>query len=90
MATYKVFGQTFLCDDNYTFIGALGKGAYGVVCAAREKGTRRKVAIKKISPVAKSSIDAKHVLREIRLMRHLGRHRNVRAAPQAAGAGAAC
>lgn len=35
------------------------------------------VAIKKISPMAKSVYDAKHTLREVRLLRHCGQHPNV-------------
>lgn len=37
----------------------------------------KKVAIKKISPAAKNAIDAKHALREIILMRHMGKHVNI-------------
>ena len=35
------------------------------------------MAIKKITPMSASVIDAKHTLREIRLLRYLGRHENV-------------
>jgi serine/threonine protein kinase len=42
-----------------------------------EKKKDRHVAIKKISPMAKHTVDAKHVLREIRLMRHMGKHDNI-------------
>jgi serine/threonine protein kinase len=37
----------------------------------------KKVAIKKITPMARHVNDAKHVLREIRLMRHMGLHENI-------------
>lgn len=39
------------------------------------------MAIKKITPMAKTAIDAKHTLREIRLQRLLGRHRNASVGP---------
>jgi serine/threonine protein kinase len=47
------------------------------VCAAKNKDTGAKVAIKKITPMCSTSVDGKHTLREIRLMRHLGRHPNI-------------
>ena len=37
----------------------------------------RKVAIKKIKPMAAHTADAKHVLREVRLMRYLSAHPNI-------------
>ena len=36
------------------------------------------MAIKKITPMAATVTDAKHVLRELRLLRYMGRHQNVR------------
>ena len=48
-----------------------------MVCAAKNKELNTKVAIKKITPMCSSVVDGKHTLREIRLMRHLGRHPNV-------------
>jgi serine/threonine protein kinase len=51
--------------------------AFSCISAARNKETGSKVAIKKICPMSASDIDAKHTLREIRLMRYLGRHENV-------------
>ena len=114
-----VYGTKFKIDKKYAPIKALGKGAYGVVCAAKNKDTGGKVAIKKITPMCSTTVDGKHVssgvlcacvrgghasrvrtrgtalrgltraprarrlyvcvqtLREIRLMRHLGRHPNI-------------
>ena len=64
--------------DRFTFGVSLKiAGAYGVVCAAKNKETGAKVAIKKITPMCSTSVDGKHTLREIRLMRHLGRHPNI-------------
>ena len=45
--------------------------------SALDSTTQTKVAIKKISPMAAHSQDAKHVLREVRLMRYLGVHENI-------------
>eukprot|EP00936_MAST-01D_sp_MAST-1D-sp1_P002094 g2094.t1 len=74
---FSVFGSTFRLDRAYTLIGPLGKGSYGVVCAARDKENGRKVAIKKVTPMATHITDARHTLREIRMMRYLGVHPNV-------------
>lgn len=56
-------------------------GRWGARSACRNRLTGEKVAIKKVCPMAKTALDAKHTLREILLMRHLGRHPNVRAGP---------
>jgi serine/threonine protein kinase len=47
------------------------------VCAAKNRESGAKVAIKKITPMCATAVDGKHTLREIRLMRHLGRHPNI-------------
>jgi mitogen-activated protein kinase 6 len=75
--SFKVYGQSFHVDAKYSPIKPLGRGAYGIVVAALNRDTGRKVAIKRVSPMARTIVDAKHTLREIRLMRLLGRHRNV-------------
>lgn len=64
-------------DKRYTDMKEVGKGSYGVVCSALDSTSGSKVAIKKITPMAEHSMDAVHVLREIRLMRHMGRHENI-------------
>jgi serine/threonine protein kinase len=46
-------------------------------CSAFSSKEGKKVAIKKITPVAKHVCDAKHALREIILMRHMGKHENI-------------
>lgn len=68
---------TFTIDKKYSDLKAIGKGSYGVVCSALDATTGRRIAIKKITPMAKHVMDAKHVLREIRLMRHMGKHENI-------------
>jgi hypothetical protein len=55
---------------------AIGKGAYGVVCSAKNTLTGEKVAIKKIGNAFENLTDARRTLREIKLLRHL-RHENV-------------
>lgn len=39
--------------------------------------TKRKVAIKKVSNIFNHEVDAKRLLREIQILRMMGRHRNV-------------
>ena len=73
---FAVCGTVFEVDAKYAPIKPIGKGAYGVVCSAREVETNRKVAIKKIVNAFENVVDAKRTLREIKLLRHL-RHENV-------------
>ena len=68
---------TFRVPVRFSNLRVVGKGSYGVVVQARDAGLRRQVAIKKVTPVSSHSVDAKHALREIRLMRHLGVHANI-------------
>lgn len=70
-----IVGQTsFVLPVQYSELKPVGNGSYGVVVSAVDSQLRRKVAIKKITPMAKHKSDAKHVLREMRLMRYLGKH----------------
>lgn len=55
---------------------AIGKGAYGVVCSAKNTVSGEKVAIKKIGNAFENLTDARRTLREIKLLRHL-RHENI-------------
>lgn len=48
----------------------LGSGAYGVVYAAIDSKTKEKVAIKKLNKL-EDTVDAKRILREIRILRSL-------------------
>lgn len=58
-------------------IRPIGHGAYGVVISALDKKTNQKVAIKKISRAFEDPVDAKRILREIKLMKQFT-HENVR------------
>jgi mitogen-activated protein kinase 1/3 len=55
-------------DDKYEFIKQIGHGAYGVVCSALNKKNNQKVAIKKVPNAFEDLIDAKRIIREIRLL----------------------
>ncbi|CBN76771.1 mitogen-activated protein kinase [Ectocarpus siliculosus] len=68
----------FKISERYKILEAVGKGSYGMVCSAVDSvRNNAPVAIKKITPMAAHSVDAKHVLREVRVMRHLGQHENI-------------
>ena len=50
----------------YEPIKAIGRGAYGVVCSARNKRIGEKVAIKKVGNIFGNLVDARRALREVR------------------------
>eukprot|EP00879_Flechtneria_rotunda_P012968 GHRR01013541.1.p1 GENE.GHRR01013541.1~~GHRR01013541.1.p1 ORF type:complete len:166 (-),score=48.27 GHRR01013541.1:630-1127(-) len=74
--SWVLWRTTFEIDEHYTPIKAIGKGAYGVVCSAKNAQTGEKVAIKKIGNAFDNLTDARRTLREIKLLRHL-RHENI-------------
>lgn len=61
-------GTTFTVDERYEYIKKIGHGAYGVVVSAHDRKTGTKVAIKKVSNAFDDLIDAKRIVREIRLL----------------------
>jgi serine/threonine protein kinase len=76
--THKIASTTFTLDsERFSDLKPIGKGSYGVVVGAMDVDIGRRVAIKKISEMAKHTVDAKHILRECRIMRYMGRHENI-------------
>ncbi|KAI3695302.1 hypothetical protein L1987_78297 [Smallanthus sonchifolius] len=63
-------------SNRYKVLEIIGKGSYGVVCAAVDTQTGEKVAIKKITNIFEHSSDAIRILREIKLLRLL-RHPDI-------------
>lgn len=65
--------------DPYTVLGLLGQGgAFGAtVAAGLERKTGKKVAIKHIYPIATDRASARHILREVTIMRLLRCHPSV-------------
>lgn len=61
--------------EKYEIIKIIGKGTYGTVVSAINKETNSNVAIKKLSKI-EDIIDAKRVLREIKIMKNLT-HENI-------------
>ncbi|KAG6584512.1 CMGC/MAPK protein kinase [Phytophthora cinnamomi] len=74
---FTLKGCNFNVPAKYKPLQVLGEGSYGIVCAATDTDTKKNVAIKKITPMAGDEWDAKHTLREIRLMRYFGKHPNI-------------
>jgi serine/threonine protein kinase len=83
MHSFMVYDRKFTVDAKYQPKKPIGRGAYGIVCSAIDKTTGRQVAIKKIPNAFDDLIDAKRILREIKLLRHFN-HDNVRTDMQAA------
>lgn len=73
---FKASGQQFEVESKFSFIRPIGHGAYGVVISALNKSSNQKVAIKKITRAFDDPVDAKRILREIKLMKKLF-HENV-------------
>lgn len=65
-----------MIDARYVPSKGIGRGAYGVVVSAVDVDTNHKVAIKKIPRLFHDLVDAKRILREIKLLRHF-RHENI-------------
>lgn len=74
--SFKAGKHTFIVDSKYSFIRVIGSGAYGVVVSAHDKSADRKVAIKMVPKAFHDEIDAKRILREIKLLKHF-KHENV-------------
>lgn len=62
--------------NRYQILEVIGKGSYGVVCAAIDTHTGEKVAIKKITDIFEHISDAIRILREVKLLRLL-RHPDI-------------
>ncbi|CAK4081387.1 unnamed protein product [Aphanomyces euteiches] len=69
--TFQVGNTVFDVPERYQMIKAVGQGAYGCVIAASDITTGHSVAVKNVPNAFSDLIDAKRILREIRLMRHL-------------------
>ncbi|XP_068644131.1 mitogen-activated protein kinase homolog NTF6-like [Aristolochia californica] len=74
---YNILGNLFEVTSKYVPpIHPVGRGAYGIVCCAKNAETDEEVAIKKIGNAFDNRIDAKRTLREIKLLSHMN-HENV-------------
>ena len=71
-----VVGTTFVVEEKFEYIKQIGHGAYGVVCSAYDHISKNKVAIKKVPKAFEDLIDAKRIVREIKLLKFFD-HENV-------------
>jgi mitogen-activated protein kinase 1/3 len=61
----------FEIPSSFEYVKTIGSGAYGVVISATDSNTGKTVAIKNIQRAFDDLTDAKRIVREIKLMRHL-------------------
>eukprot|EP00760_Papus_ankaliazontas_P035213 PhM_4_TR7676/c0_g2_i1/m.8903/K04371/MAPK1_3; mitogen-activated protein kinase 1/3 len=73
---YRIRNSNFEVDCRYDIVKAIGYGAYGFVCSARDTVTGDMVAIKKIPKVFDDLIDGKRILREVKILPIL-KHPNI-------------
>ncbi|KAJ9489498.1 hypothetical protein VN97_g3785 [Penicillium thymicola] len=79
MATFSqksVMGTIFETTERYTEWKPIGLGVSGVVCSARDQLAHLTVAVKKLAEPFKTPAIARHMFREIKLLRQL-RHENI-------------
>jgi len=74
--SFTIAGSEFIIDERYEYIKQIGVGAYGVVISCYDKKTNRNVAIKKVGNAFEDLIDAKRIVREIKLLRYF-QHDNI-------------
>lgn len=67
-------GTTFCVQEKFEYIKQIGHGAYGVVCSALDHKLKAKVAIKKVPKAFEDLIDAKRIVREIKLLSKYPHH----------------
>jgi serine/threonine protein kinase len=67
----------FFIDRRYKNLRPCGDGSYGFVASGEDTITGEKVAIKKIKDAFSDSVDAKRILRELKLLRHFNSHENI-------------
>lgn len=74
--SFTVSGTKFVLDERYEYMRQIGVGAYGVVCSCHDKKSNRDVAVKKVVNAFEDLIDAKRIIREIKLLRYFN-HDNI-------------
>jgi len=79
--SFKAGNNIFTVDKRYDLIKVIGSGAYGVVISASDSASGSKsydsnVAIKLVPRAFHDEIDAKRILREIKLLQHF-HHENI-------------
>ena len=77
-SSYTLSEGTFVVDPRYKVLSAIGRGAQGLICAARDTMAQvtPEVAVKKMPNAVDEIISCKRMLREVRMMRHF-QHENL-------------
>ena len=65
--TIRFKSKEFRVDERYGGLKPVGKGAYGVVCAGKDNISGAAVAIKKVEDTFMDLVDAKRILREVKV-----------------------
>lgn len=73
----KLGSSMFTVDKRYINLEPQGDGSYGFVVSAYDIIRKRPVAIKKIKDTCSNILDAKRILRELKLLRHFSYHENI-------------
>lgn len=76
LKTFVISGTSFTVEEKYDLIKQVGLGAYGVVCSCVDKKSNVKVAIKKVPNAFEDLVDAKRIVREIKLLNFFD-HENI-------------
>ena len=79
--SFVVSGTTFTVESKYKLQKVIGQGAYGIVCSCKDTSKDPsheyyKVAIKKVPNAFEDLIDAKRILREIKILKFF-KHENI-------------
>lgn len=73
---FLVSGTVFNVPKKYELIKVIGKGAYGVVVSAKDTAKNIMVAIKKVPNAFMNLMDAKRIVREIKILKFFN-HENI-------------
>ncbi|KAG3053906.1 Mitogen-activated protein kinase 4 [Phytophthora cactorum] len=75
--SFNANGQVFTLDTRYQLVKPIGNGAYGAVIAVKDVvNGGDNLAVKKITNIFEDLVDAKRILREVRLLGHFS-HKNI-------------
>ncbi|KAJ8531900.1 hypothetical protein ON010_g14060 [Phytophthora cinnamomi] len=75
--SFNANGQVFTLDTRYQLVKPIGNGAYGAVIAVKDVvNGGENLAVKKITNIFEDLVDAKRILREVRLLGHFS-HKNI-------------
>ena len=74
--TITVAKVKFVIEERYDFIKNIGLGSFSAVCSCFDKKENRNVAIKKVTNAFDEVEDARHILREIKMLRFFD-HENI-------------